>query len=413
MPKDTFNRRSFLTRAAASSAGAIFAGAIDRLSRVEAADDPATAGEYLFEKGLTYMNTGTIGPCRRETIDESLRAWQSLESFPVKFYGRNGAEAWAEKTRTIAARFLGCDISEIVITSSTTSGMNAVAQGLRLKEGDHILTTNHEHGGGLLGWKYFEKYYGAVVDVIQIPNDERDADAILKRFKEKIGLKTKLISVSHVFSSTGLRTPVAEISALAHANGALCIVDGAQAAGAIAVDVKKLGCDAYATSGHKWLMGPKGTGLLYISKAAQDRIRPVQFEESYATYNDGNGVVNLACILGLAKAIEYLESTGIDTVEKHNLALRERLREKLTGIDKLNLISPPAGPLASPMLTGILPESIKRAAFVKMLLDKHNLSIRPTHPEFGFNGIRFCAHIFNTEKDVDLAATIVRSELAA
>jgi len=89
---------------------------------------------------------------------------------------------------------------------------------------------------------------------------------ILKRLADNLTKKTKLISVSHVFSSTGLRTPIAEIAALARANGALCIVDGAQAAGAIEVNVKTLGCHAYATSGHKWLMGPKGTGLLYLSK---------------------------------------------------------------------------------------------------------------------------------------------------
>ena len=107
--------------------------------------------EYLFTNGLTYLNTGTLGPCRRDTIEEATRIWEELESFPVKFYGNNGAESLAEKTRTIAAKFLGCDVSEMLITNSTTSGMNAVAQGLRLKAGDRILTTNHEHGGGLLG----------------------------------------------------------------------------------------------------------------------------------------------------------------------------------------------------------------------------------------------------------------------
>src|SRR5262249_9513594 len=157
---------------------------------------------------------------------------------------------------------------------------------------------------------------------------------------------------------------------------------------------KKLGCDAYATSGHKWLMGPKGTGLLYLSKTAQDRIRPIQFEGSYNTSSDGTGAVNLACILGLGKAIEYLESIGITNVERHNLALRERLHNKLTGLSKLKIVSPPSGPLASPMLTGILPDSIGKGPFTRLLLDKHRLSIRPTHAEFGFNGIRFSMHIF-------------------
>src|SRR5689334_20336394 len=127
-----------------------------------------TKGEYLLAEGLTYLNTGTLGPCRRATVEETLKRWEALESMPVSFYGRFGAESVAEKTRTVAAKFFGCDTGEMVVTSSTTNGMNAVAQGLRLKAGDRILTTNHEHGGGILGWKYFEKYYGAVIDTVSL-----------------------------------------------------------------------------------------------------------------------------------------------------------------------------------------------------------------------------------------------------
>lgn len=406
------NRRNFLSAVAAGVAGGLLAKPVLSSSMVNAGSLPSPAGEYLIADGITYMNTGTIGPCRRETIDASLKAWDDLESLPVKFYGIQGAEALAERTRTVAARFLGCDVSEIVVTNSTTSGMNAVAQGLRLAAGDRILITDQEHSGGLHCWKYFEKYYGAKIDTVAIRRGEFNSDAIVEKFKSSIDNRTKLISLSHVFSSTGLRMPVAEISALARANGILCIVDGAQAAGAIKVNVKELGCHAYATSGHKWLMGPKGTGLLYISKDAQAAIRPIQFDESYNTYNNGNGVVNLPCILGLAKAIEHLESIGMNKVEEHNLSLRNRLFDKLQNVTNMQVVSPPAGQLASPMITLLLADKFKRQAFVKMLLDKHKISIRATHPEFGFNGIRFSMHAFNTEKEVDRAADILRKELA-
>ena len=412
---DKINRKRFLTLlSSAAGAGVLSNGAFpfSLNAQTHTSSPTPSEDEYLFTDGLTYLNTGTLGPCRKETIEESLRAWKELESFPVKFYGKFGAEALAEQTRGIAARFLGCDTSEIVITSSTTNGMNAIAQGLRLKKGDRILTTDQEHGGGLLCWNYFAKYYGVIVDKINIPPGENDAGLILERIKTNLRKKTKLVSVSHVLSSTGLRMPVTEISALARSNGSLCIVDGAQAAGAIEVNVKKLGCHAYATSGHKWLMGPKGTGILYISKEAQERIRPIQFEESYNTYNDGNGVVNLACILGLGKAIEYLESVGINKVEEHNLKLRNQLHDQLIDLNKVKILSGANGPLASPMLTLLLPDQIERTAFVKMLLDKYQLSIRPTHKEFGFNGIRFSMHVFNTEKEIDFASEVLHKELA-
>ena len=415
MKSNNYDRRKFLSTISVTTAAGILINSISPFSSANAQTNSLLANqdldnEYLFAPGLIYLNTGTLGPCRRDTIQESQRHWEELESLPLKFYGGWGAESLKEKTRNTAARFLGCDISEILITTGTTNGMNAIAQGLRLKAGDRILTTDQEHSGGLFCWNYFAKYYGVVIDTINIPPGENNAVSILNRINDSITSETRLISVSHIFSSTGLRAPVAEISSLARSKGILCIVDGAQAAGAVKVNVKELGCHAYATSGHKWLMGPKGTGLLYLSKDVHDIIRPIQFEESYNTYNNSNGVVNLACILGLAKAIEYLESVGISKVEEHNLSLRNRLYERLSRMKNLRIISPAAGPLASPMLACQLPETIVRTEFTKMLFDKHKLSIRATHKQW-FNGIRFSLHIFNTEKEVDFAAEVLHKEL--
>lgn len=414
MKSNNYTRRKFLGTISGSTAGGLFINSIfsstAHAQTNSLLSDQKINNEYLFTEGLTYLNTGTLGPCRREIIEESKMVWEGLESLPLKFYGKFGAESLAEKTRSIAARFLACDMSEMLITTSTTNGMNAIAQGLRLKAGDRILVTDQEHGGGLLCWKYFAKYYAAIIDTIVIPPGENNQEAVLNRIKANIRKKTRLISVSHVLSSTGLRMPITEISSLARSKGILCIVDGAQAAGAIKVNVKELGCHAYATSGHKWLMGPKGTGLLYLSKEAQDIIRPMQFEESYNTYSDGNGVVNLASILALGKSIEYIESAGITRIEEHNLSLRNRLYGRLSGMTNLSILSPAAGPLASPMLACLLPGTIERTSFVKMLLDKHKLSIRPTHKQW-FNGIRFSLHVFNTEKEVDYAAETMRKEL--
>lgn len=414
MVSSTHNRRAFLGTLTAGVAGGLLARpAFPSSIAVDPALLSSPASEYLIADGITYLNTGTLGPCRRETIEATMHIWKELESLPMKFYGGFGAQDLAEKTRITAARFLGCDLSEMLITSSTTNGMNAIAQGLRLKAGDRIVATDQEHGGGLHCWEYLEKYSGVHIDKVAIPRGEYNANVILDTISKAIKKKTRLITVSHVFSSTAIRMPIAKISALARSKGILCIVDGAQAVGAIKVNVKELGCHAYATSGHKWLMGPKGTGLLYLSKDAQAAIRPMQFEQSYNTYTNGNGVVNLACILGLEQAIVYLDSIGIDKVEEHNMSLRNRLYERVRNLPNMSVVSPPPGPLASPMLTCLLSDKFERQPFVKMLMDKHNLVIRPTHKEFGFNGIRFSMHIFNTEKEVDRAAEILRKELTS
>jgi selenocysteine lyase/cysteine desulfurase len=374
--------------------------------------DYADDDEYLFSPGLIYVNTGTIGPCRRRTVEETAIIWKQLESFPLQYYATRFAPELAEKTRKIAASFFGCDLDEIMITRSTTDGMNAIAQGLRLQPGDRIITTNQEHNGGLNGWNYMAKYYGAFIDTIDIPFDENDHAKILERIAGAIKPQTKLISISHVFSSTGLRLPVAEISKLAISKNILCIVDGAQAAGAIKINLAELGCHAYAASGHKWLMGPKGTGLLYISKNVKDKIRPIQFEDSHNTFNESTGVGNLPGMLGLAAAIEHLNVMGMEKVEQRNLALRNRLYNGLINETKLKIQSPPPGPMATPLLSCRLPEDMDAGKFSSLFLEKHKISFRAVHKKW-FNGIRFSLHAFNTEGEVEKVIETVKKELGA
>ena len=377
---------------------------------------PVTASEtaereFHLAEGLTYLNTGTIGPCRRATLEATQRAWATLETNPVAHYGRFAGEALLEETRTIAARFLGCDLDELAVTTSTTAGMNAIAQGLRLVAGDRVVLTDQEHAGGLHCWQYLARHHGVELDIVPVPRGEHRAPVIVEVIAKAIRPRTRVISVSHVFSSTGLRMPIAELSALARARGVLCVVDGAQAVGAMRVNVRELGCHAYATSGHKWLLGPKGTGLLYIAKDAQATIRPMALDDSYRTYNNGSGVANLPGILGLGAAIRYLDAAVMAKVEAHNLDLRHRLVERLATMSGLTLVSPPAGELASPLLTAVLAERFDRLAFSRALLERHRVAIRATHAEFGFNGIRFSMHEFNTNEDVDRAADAVRREL--
>ena len=192
-------------------------------------------------------------------MERTISAWKQLELDPVA-YGYGEQEHAMDDVRAQAAAFLHCKTDELVLTRSTTDGMNWVAQGLTLAAGDHVLTTDQEHPGGRACWDYVARRYGVTLDVVAIPPGENDALAIVDRMAKAITPRTRVLSFSHLLSSTGLRMPVAELSALARARGCIAVVDGAQAVGGIAVDVKALGCHAYATSGHKWLLAPKGQG---------------------------------------------------------------------------------------------------------------------------------------------------------
>src|ERR1019366_9370832 len=163
--------------------------------------------------------------------------------------------------------------------------------------------------------------------------------------------RTRVMSFSHLLTSTGLRMPVAQLSALARAHGCLAVVDGAQAVGGIAVDVKALGCHVYATSGHKWLLGPKGTGLLYLSEEIGNAVDPIALQSGRKAYTESSGVTNIPGVLGLAAAIDYHDAIGTATIETPNLDLRNRPFEALKGVPSLRVVSAAPGPLASPLLT--------------------------------------------------------------
>lgn len=188
-------------------------------------------------------------------------------------------------------------------------------------------------------------------------------------------------------------------------------MDGAQAVGAIDVDVKALGCHAYATSGHKWLLGPKGTGWLYLSDELGSTIDPIALQPGRASYSDSSGVGNIAGVVGLGAAIDYVSAIGKARIEAHNIALRNRLYQALRQVPQLRVVSAAPGPLASPLLTFALPAVITGRALYQRLPEKHNAVVKMV-PGQWLNGNRISTHLLNTERDVDVLVEALKTELA-
>jgi selenocysteine lyase/cysteine desulfurase len=247
--------------------------------------------------------------------------------------------------------------------------------------------------------------------VVTIPPGENDPAAIVQRFADRITPKTRAFAFSHLLTSTGLRMPVAELSALARRAGALSIVDGAQAVGAVAVDVKALGCHVYATSGHKWLLAPKGTGLLYLSRDLAGRVDPVALQSGREAYTASSGVSSLPSVHGLLAAIAYHEALGVPRIEAHNVALGAYLWRALAAVPAVRIVSAAPGALASPLLTYALPASVPAGALHQRLMERHRVEVKVVPGNF-LNGQRISTHLFNTERDVDALVSALRAELA-
>ena len=419
MKRSLPSRRAFLSSVGAvSMAGLTSRGLVasaGHLTMVERAQKPAPglaagSNDFAFEPGLIYFQTGSLGPTPRPVIERTLALWRELELDPVH-YGYGPHEHAMDDVRAKAAAFLGCKTEELVLTNCTTEGMNWIAQGLTLVAGDRILTTDQEHPGGRVCWDYVARRFGVILDIVPIRPDQHDAQSIIDAFATRITPQTRVLSFSHLLSSTGLRMPVAELSALARSRGCLSVVDGAQAVGGVAVNLKALGCHAYATSGHKWLLGPKGTGLLYLSGELGKTIDPISLQGGRAAYSESSGVTSLPSVLGLGAAIDYVSAVGIDRVERYDLELRNRLYAGLQSVPKLRVVSPPAGPLASPLLTYVLPNDIESAAFQARMRERHKIQLKVV-PKVWLNGNRVSTHLFNTEAQVDALVAALKTELA-
>lgn len=365
--------------------------------------------QFLLPKGRVYMNNGSLGPSPGYVLNETCKAWLELEQDPVS-QGFGPLLKRADKVRDKAAAFLGCTRDEISVTRNTTEAMNTIAQGAELQKGDRVLTSDHEHPGGAVCWEYYAKRRGVVIDRIHLPVPPQSADQVVRLIQEKLKKETAIVSISHVTFTTGLRMPIEKIAEVVRASGSLLVVDGAQAPGALQVDVKNLNCDAYATSAHKWMLAPKGSGLLYINKGARKRIDPLLLQHGSHVYTASTGTRDIPGIIGLGAAIDFLTKIGKERIERRTRKLREMLYIGLGKLPKVKIISPPGGELSSALISFSLPEGIPCWKLAAALKDKHDIIVKVVHSG-RLNAIRLSSHVYNSEDDTGTLLAALKKEL--
>ncbi|MEO7134328.1 MAG: aminotransferase class V-fold PLP-dependent enzyme [Vicinamibacterales bacterium] len=404
----TTTRRSFVQALALFPAldGASVSAAVGGRSLIPSADLSLTPG-------LIHLNTASAGPTPNRVLERMIAAWRQLETDPVaQSYSDRPDTVFtaADQVRGKAAALLGCGADEMLFTRGTTDGITTLAQSVKLNAGDRILLSNLEHEGGEVGWLHREKISGVLVDRVHLPYEEHDPQRIVDAYAAALTPKTRVISVSHVLAPTGLRMPVAQIARLARSRGVLCVVDGAQAVGHISVDVRSIGCDAYATSGHKWLMGPKGTGLVYIAKDAAGAFDPPQWRLGRRVGSDSAGLAPLTMAVGLGVAIDTTRTLGISRIETYNRGLADIVYAEMTKMPQLRVVSPAPGASSTAMVAAMLPPAIDADRLRAALRERHSIVIKLAEKRW-FNGIRLSPHVFNDEVQVVRALAALRTEL--
>jgi selenocysteine lyase/cysteine desulfurase len=367
--------------------------------------------DLLLPDGYIHLQTGGVGAMPRPVFDATVAAMAAVEADPVgETYGPGIGRL--DKVRAKAAGLLGCEQGDIVLANSATAGMFLIAQGLSFKPGERILITDHEHPAGRFGWEWVARRYGAVLDTLAISPAAVDPQSIVEQFAAAIRPETRVLSFSHILFTTGVQLPAAELCALARDRGCIAIVDGAQSAGAMPVDVMVMGCHAYSASGHKWVMGPKGTGLLYLSQELDEYLDALPLQAGRGANSDSTGIENIAGMHGLGAAIDYVETLGPSAIEEHNLALRSELYDALSDVPGIVIPSQKSGPTVSANLSFTLPDGADHHAIRRNLLLRHNVRLRVVELS-GFIGLRASLHCYNRSDDVAALVEALKVELAA
>jgi isopenicillin-N epimerase len=386
----------------------------------DAAVFAAAREHFLIPPGVAYCNTGTLGASPREVVDalaEGVRRLETdLAAWPYEQPDGEPLTGYQQlvEVRQAVGQFIHASAAEIALTQNATMGMNFLANGLDLAAGDEVVSTDQEHGGGISPWRLLAKRRGIVVREIPLePAFPGGPDAILRLFESAMTPRTKVVMFSHITSGLGARLPARELCALARSGGALAIVDGAQAVGQVQVNVQELGCDAYVGSPHKWMMAPKGTGLLYVRRDIQDRFWTTLASYQWDNHADGAfrfmqyGTGSVPVVDGLVAALHFIGKIGLPRIERWDASLTRRLRDGLAGIPKVRIASP-----ADPRLTAAITTFRVEGVAAKVLQDAlwaRRVRVRAQGDE---RGVRLSAHLYVSPADVDAVVEVAR-EVAA
>jgi cysteine desulfurase/selenocysteine lyase len=256
-----------------------------------------------------------------------------------------------EKARSKIADFINTKFdSEIIITKNATEGINTIANGLKWKKGDKIVTTLLEHHSNFITWLRVKEKFNVTVKVIQ-PKDKTGV-IDLADVEKAIDDATRLVAVTHVSNVLGTILPIKEFAQIVHEHGALLLVDGAQSVPHLDIDVRKMDCDFLVFSGHK-MCGPTASGVLYIKNDFLDKVEPLcvgggaisdvgidyyKFEKSPLKFEAGTPLIAEA--IGLGAAVDYLKNIGMENIKAHEKKLTEKIYTALTNIPNIRVFGP-------------------------------------------------------------------------
>lgn len=372
--------------------------------------------QFMLKEGQVYFNNGTMGPTSGYALNAMINHLQhyAVHGAEIDYKDGSGPELLSgyfpyESIRQKVGNIINADFKEIALTQNATFGMNYIGQGLELKKNDELVNTNQEHGGGFGVWQLLAKRKGCKYKQATIDIPANDPQQIFDAIFKEVTSKTKVIAIPHILSVYGTIMPVREVCAEARKRGIFTVIDGAQSVGQIKVDVKELGCDAYYSSLHKWLLAPAGSGILYVNK---DRISNIW--STVASYNWDNqedhgfrlmqnGTGNPGIVAGFEAAIDFFNTIGSDAWINRIKELGDYLRAGLLELDHVSIHSSTRSEMCAGMTTYAI-AGLTGPELQKTMWEKERLQPRSVGKEL----LRHCVHIYNSKKEIDTALEVVK-----
>jgi selenocysteine lyase/cysteine desulfurase len=360
--------------------------------------------QFLIPPDRIYLNNGTLGPSPRVVVDAVVEHTRRVAAtFPP-------GVSWEDLKRSMSS-LLGGDPEGYVFPRNTTEAMSFIAHGLELEHGDEVVTTDHEHIGGMEPWRLLEARRGVVLRRATLPPTPSGSGELLDAVWGQVTPRTRVISVSHVTFTQGVVLPVAELSARCARDGIVLVVDGAHPPGMMSLDLGSPSGDLYASSPHKWLLAPQGNGLLYLTRPWRGKLWPTLASGGWDDLSLGAhrfnhlGTFDESRLAGLLAAVEFVQALGMDRVEARIRTLRGRLQDGLLGIPGVRVVTPSDEGLVAGMVSFTL-EGAESLDLQAHLARRHGVRTRVIS-EYGYGWMRLSTHVYNRPEELDRVVEMV------
>lgn len=370
--------------------------------------------QWLLASDHINLNCGSVGctplPVLRATIEHMLSAEEFREG-PYPWFGYE-ENTRIHELRDAMAAFLHISRDELAILRNATEANNAVCNGLDMKSDEEAVLSDQEHPGCRGCWEQKAARYGIRIVNVPLPATPTTPEEIVSLFERAITPRTRILVFSHIASPTGLILPVKQICAMARSKGILTHVDGAHAVGQIPLDLHDLGCDFFASSPHKWLMSPKGTGLLYVREGLLEKLWVNVCSGSWHDYSlkayrfENLGTSNLSVMVGLKAAIDFFHTIGPERIYARIHQQAGKVRQIVTSHPQLAF----ANATRDDFYGGLVSFFNTKGDLAKV---SEECGKRVIRTGYGSPRMRIATHIFTQQPEINALADAVDAGLRA